>query len=83
MFDKKIMKQLENMINQMKPSQKEKLNNMLSNEESLKKALDGVNTQKAQELAKTLNLNLGAKDVNQLVEDIKKNPDIIKNLDKK
>ncbi len=83
MFDKKIMNQLENMISQMKPSQREKLNNMLNNEESLKKALEGVNTQKAQDLAKSLNLNLGAKDVNQLVEDMKKNPDLIKNLDKK
>ncbi|MBE7036293.1 MAG: hypothetical protein E7403_03255 [Ruminococcaceae bacterium] len=81
MFNKQLKSQLEKMLQQMSPKQKEKLNSILQNEESLKKAIESIDANKAKDVAKSL--NLGTDNIDRIVDEIKENPDIIKNLDKK
>ncbi len=81
MFDKQLKLQLEKMIQQMSPKQKEKLNSILENEESLKKAIASIDSKKAKSAMETLNMD--SENVNKIIDEIKENPDLIKNLDKK
>lgn len=54
MFDKQVMKKLEAMLNQMSPAQKEKLSQIMKDEESLKNAISSIDPQKAQKVMETL-----------------------------
>ncbi|MBQ4517732.1 MAG: hypothetical protein II997_03995 [Clostridia bacterium] len=81
MFDKQLKLQLEKMIQQMSPKQREKLNSILENEESLKKAIASIDSKKAKSAMETLNMD--SENVNKIIDEIKENPDLIKNLDKK
>lgn len=84
MFDKQIMHKLESMLNQMNPEQKNKLADIMKDEESLKKAISGIDPQKARQAAKSMHLEDETDmDVGRLVETLKKNSDLIKNIDKK
>ncbi|MGN1059794.1 MAG: hypothetical protein ACI4QW_05115 [Clostridia bacterium] len=84
MFDKQIMHKLESMLNQMNPEQKNKLADIMKDEESLKKAISGIDPQKARQAAKNMHLEDETDmDVGRLVETLKKNSDLIKNIDKK
>lgn len=84
MFDKQIAKTLEAMLNQMSDTQKSKLAGILQNEESLKKAVAGVDPQKIRAVAKELNIAGAAEmDVEKLMEEVKKNPELARGLAKK
>lgn len=80
MFDKQLKLQLEKMLQQMSPKQKEKLSRILQSEESIKQAVASIDNNKAKDAVKTL--NLGNDNIDKIVDEIKANPDIIKNLDK-
>lgn len=81
MVDKKLRSQLEKMVQQMSPKQIEKLNSILQNEESLKNAIASIDPKKAKDVVK--NLNIPTEDVGKIVTEIKENPDMIRNLDKR
>ncbi len=84
MADKQIMNLLNKMLGQMNPEQKKKLNSMLQDEDSIRNALSSVDTQKAKKIAKDLNLDTQISgDVGDFVDTLKKNPDLIKKIDKK
>ena len=65
MFDKQLTQKLEQMLNQMTDSQKSKLAGILQNEESLKRALSGIDMEK----------------VDKLIEEAKRNPQLARKLD--
>ena len=79
MFDKQLKKQLENMLNQMSTSQKDKLSAILKNEETLKNAISNIDPKKAKETADNLNLN---GDVEGLLDTLQNDPNAINNLKK-
>ncbi len=79
MFDKQLKKQLEGMLNQMSASQKDKLSAILENEETLKNAISHIDPQKAQKTAENLNIN---GDMSQILDEIKKDPNVINKLNK-
>lgn len=54
MFDSKLVKQLETMLNQMTPQQKEKLSKIMQDENSLKNAISGIDPKKAQQVMESL-----------------------------
>lgn len=54
MFDNQIMNKLEHMLNQMNPSQKEKLTQILKDEQSLKNAIASIDPKKAQQVMQSL-----------------------------
>jgi len=54
MFDSKLIKQLESMLNQMTPQQKEKLSQIMKDEQSLKNAISGIDPNKAQKVMESL-----------------------------
>lgn len=84
MFDKQMFKQLEKMMGQMNPSQKKKLADILKDEESIKKALAGVDPAKAKKVVENLNLDgMDGKALGDMAAQLTKNPDIIEELDKK
>ena len=82
MFDKQLTQKLEQMLNQMTDSQKSKLAGILQNEESLKRALSGIDMEKARQVAQSLHVD-GAErmDVDKLIEEAKRNPQLARKLD--
>ncbi|MBE7022615.1 MAG: hypothetical protein E7414_05325 [Ruminococcaceae bacterium] len=54
MFDKQVMKKLEAMLNQMSPTQKEKLSQIMKDEESIKNAISSIDPKKAQKVMEAL-----------------------------
>ncbi|MBE7009956.1 MAG: hypothetical protein E7418_00520 [Ruminococcaceae bacterium] len=54
MFDKQAVKQLEALLSQMSPQQKEKLANIMKDEQSLQKAISGIDPQKAKKVIENL-----------------------------
>lgn len=82
MFDKQLTRKLEQMLNQMTDSQKNKLADILQNEESLKRALSGLDMDKARQVAQSLHIEGAEKmDVNALIEEAKRNPQLARKLD--
>ncbi len=69
MFDKQMLKQIEKMMGQMKPSQKAKLADILKDEESIKKALSGVDPAKAKKAVEGLKIDgMGEDDLKKMAE---------------
>jgi len=58
MFDKQVLKQLESMVNQMSPEQKKKLTQIMQDEKSLKNAIAGIDSKKAQQIVENLGKNI-------------------------
>ncbi len=84
MADKQIMNLLNKMLGQMNSEQKKKLDSILQDEDSIRTALSSLDSQKAKKVAKDLHLESQISgDVGEFVDTLKKNPDLIKNMDKK
>ncbi|MBE7048641.1 MAG: hypothetical protein E7393_04650 [Ruminococcaceae bacterium] len=84
MLNKQIMSKLEGLFKQMNPEQKEKLNTILQDEDSLKKAIDGITPQKARQVAQKLKLDENMTiDAGDLVKELQQNPEKIKEINKK
>ena len=84
MADKQIMNLLNKMLEQMNPQQKQKLNSILQDEDSIRKALSSVDPNQAKKVAKDLNLESQISgDAGEFVEQLKNYPDLIKKMDKK
>ncbi len=83
MFNKQTFGQLEKLLGKMSPAQKEKLIGIMKDEESLKKAISSIDPQKAKQAVKDLHIN-GVKneDLEKMAEEITKNPDKIKDIQK-
>ncbi|MBR7163985.1 MAG: hypothetical protein IKD21_03355 [Clostridia bacterium] len=83
MFDKKMFKQLEKMLGQMSPTQKEKLAGIMKDEESIKNALKNIDPIKAKQVAQNLNIDgVTKQDLGKMAEKLTGNPDIIGEIDK-
>ena len=66
----------------MTDSQKSKLAGILQNEESLKRALSGIDMEKARQVAQSLHVDGAEKmDVDKLIEEAKRNPQLARKLD--
>ncbi len=76
MNDKKIAQKINSLFNQLSDNQKNTLSNLLKDEDSMKKALQQVDAQKIKQAAKKMNLD-GIEQVEDMVENLKKNPDLI------
>ena len=80
MFDKQMFKQLEKMLGQMTPSQKEKLTGILKDEETIKNALKNIDPIKAKKAAESLNIDGMSKEkLGKIAEELTQNPSIIHN----
>ena len=73
MSDDNLSKQLKNIINQMTPKQKEKLERIMQDEEQIKKVITGADLKKAQNFAKKMNINIDSKDIDALMNNLNKN----------
>lgn len=83
MFDKQMFKQLEKMLGQMSPTQKEKLAGIMKDEESIKNALKNIDPIKAKQVAQNLNIDgVTKQDLGKMAEKLTGNPDIIGEIDK-
>lgn len=83
MFDKQMFKQLEKMLGQMTPTQKEKLNSILKDEESIKNALKNIDPKKAKQVAENLNIEgISKKDLGKMAEELTKRPEMVEELGK-
>ncbi len=83
MFDKQMFKQLEKMLGQMSPVQKEKLAGIMKDEESIKNALKNIDPIKAKQVAQNLNIDgVTKQDLGKMAEKLTGNPDIIGEIDK-
>jgi len=83
MFDKQMFKQLEKMLGQMSPAQKEKLAGIMKDEESIKNALKNIDPVKAKQAAQHFNIDgVNNQDLGKMAEELAKNPDMIHKLDK-
>ena len=83
MFDKQMFKQLEKMLGQMTPKQKEKLASIMKDEKSLKQALSNIDPEKAKQVTEGLNMpNVSVDDLGKMAEDISKKPESIRNIEK-
>ena len=84
MFDKQMLEQIEKMVGKLKPSQKEKLANILKDEESIKKALSGVDPAKAKKVVENLKIDgVSSKEINQMAEKLTQKPQAIGENDEK
>lgn len=84
MVEQQVMKQLENMLNRMSASQKDKLNHIVGNENALKEALSKLDSQQAQQTVKKLHVDdKTARDMDQIIQELKKNPELVKMFNKK
>ncbi|MBR5236226.1 MAG: hypothetical protein IKW06_02480 [Clostridia bacterium] len=82
MNDKKIAQKINSLFNQLSDKQKNALSGLLKDEESIKKALKQVDTQKIKQVAEKMNLD-GIEQVENMVENLKKNPDLIHEINPK
>lgn len=83
MLDRQLAKKLENMLNHMTDAQKNKLAGILQDEASLKRALSGIDIEKARRVAQNLQID-GAEtmDVAKLIDEAKKNRQLAQELNK-
>lgn len=71
MFDKQMLKQIEKMLGQMKPSQKAKLADILKDEDSIKKALAGIDPAKAQKAVEGLKVDgIGEDELKKMAQNL-------------
>ncbi len=83
MFDKQMFKQLEKMLGQMSPAQKEKLAGIMKDEESIKNALKNIDPIKAKQAAERLKIDgVNHQDLGKMAEELTQNPNMIHKLDK-
>lgn len=83
MFDKQMFKQLEKMLGQMTPTQKEKLNSILKDEESIKNALKNIDPKKAKQVAENLNIQgVSKQDLGKMAEELTNRPEMVEELGK-
>ncbi len=83
MFDKQMFKQLEKMLGQMTPKQKEKLANIMKDEQSLKQALSNIDPEKAKQVTEELNMpNVSVNDLEKMAKDFSNKPESIRNIEK-
>lgn len=73
-------KQLEKLLSQMSSSQKSQVENLLKDEESLKKILSGLDPEKVKKTAESLGIS-GISE--EQIEDAAKNPEKLRELGKK
>ena len=73
-------KQIEKLLSQMSSSQKSQMENLLKDEESLKKILSGLDPEKVKKTAESLGISGISK---EQIEDAAKNPEKLRELGKK
>lgn len=73
MLNKQIMKKLENMLEHLSPSQRERLNHLVQNEDSLKQAVKSIDPQKAKQAVENLGIRgTESVDVDKILRDVQK-----------
>ncbi len=78
MFDKQMFKQLEKLMGQMTPAQKEKIESFLKDEESLKKAISNIDPKKAKQAVENFRIEgFEGKDLGKMAEELTKNPEVL------
>jgi len=79
-----IMDIANKMIQGMSEKQRNKLNSLLQDEEKMKQAIAGIDPKKASQVMSNLKTSPKSQDdVAKLLEALQKNPDLIKNIEKK
>lgn len=84
MFDKQIEKKLQSALNNIYPAKLEQMKGMLAGGGDLSRLVNQLDAQKAQQKMEELNLGEALKGVNLagVVNELKKNPDILNELKK-
>jgi len=85
MLDKQISKKLEKVLNNMDQSKLSKVKDMIQKEENLVSLFQNLNTQKASEKLKDLDLGdmLNKENLNNILKEVKNNPNLLEELKKK
>ena len=83
MFDKQMFKQLEKLLGQMTPAQKEKIEGLLKDEKSLKKAISNIDPEQAKKAVESFQVDgYEGENLEKMAEEITKNPDVLRKTDK-
>ncbi len=77
-------KQIEKLLSQMSSAQKNKVANMMKDEESLKKAIASLDPNQLKKVTDSLGMkNVSKEDLNKMTEQFATNPDKLREIERK